>query len=71
MTTKRRRPRRPMTVAEAGRCAWKGTTKAQRSATMRARAQARWYFPCGQKRKATHDDAQCGTPACPGRQEAP
>ncbi len=65
------RTRAQITAAEAGRRAWKGTTRAQRSAVMRARVHARWYFPCGQKRNGAHFDSQCSTPECPGRQEAP
>ncbi len=57
---KRRAPRRPpITAAEAGRRAWKGTTKAERQAIMRERAQRRWRCrTCGKLRSAHQWDGR-------------
>ncbi len=50
---KRRAPGRPpITAAEAGRRAWKGTTKAERQAIMRERATRRWNCICGHQRNS-------------------
>jgi hypothetical protein len=57
----------PITAAEAGRRAWKGTSKAERAAIMRARACHRWRFPCGQRRGLAHNPKLCKRPDCPGR----
>lgn len=67
MSTKRRKP---ITAAEAGRRAWRGTTKAQRSEIMRARYLARWRCPTCRKGRSAHqwDGERLACPEVPSKE---